>query len=997
MGYAKHVGRVGALAVALGIGAAVATTPGVAWAEGPTEEKPPAVDGGAPGTDPDTDTSPSPTERQDPGAAIRKGIERAADDLRDGIRNAITGVVRSSGGAVTSTQRNGSNPSNGNVPPVIVKDEEQLETSKPLKDEQKSTSFTADNSANSVSSYSRPRWRAPQAQVNTLPAPKPIAKAIDDVKDVVQDSINAVTGNQTPTGSGAVGRSALTTTGSPEIVDEQQVRPGFVAPISIMTNVMNAALAPFLNPTPGQPAPQNPVLWAVLGFVRRQFQDTPFGKIVLNPRPDISYDAGENVQLPGAVVGFLNPHDRDLEPDDLDELTYQATDLDEGASLNIDDTGAFLYTPPDTWDGTTPYTDTFYVTVSDADSGPHIHGLAGLLSPNGGHTDTEKVVVTVDPLSPTGPDPVTGTVGVSLGTTTNPAIAERDGDTIMTPYGPIKLDVTQNSSGSYDVGGQFTPTDAARFQASQNQFATFRAVSAMRAMSLQAADSPEPVTQTVTVEIEGQPFTFEVPILPARYKAAEPITVGNAPFYMITKGDRLYVVNTPNVIDNTEPVTVSIIDTTTNQLVDADISTPDVIDPIVIPSAPGGQRTQPAGIVTSGNRIYIANSILASGDGTDPSTITVIDTEHNTVLAPIQLDGNPTSIAMSGDRLYVSQFGGEVKVINIQEGDDYGQYIEDEAINTGATNVYYIAVHGDTLYVSEPDFTDPASPTGTIHMISLDADSEEFAYGEEIADPLQVNGGFPGPPNVSPDYDEDGNAYIYVANVQALTGQPQTGKITVIDTKTNSVAGTVDLPSAPLNIAFSPDGSLAYVGSTDSMSVVNTATREVLFTTVADVSPDGFPNLVAVSSDGKSVYVSDLLKTFDISDPASIELGTTVSVISFATGTNTATPGITAEPDEDNVDPSTGAVPVAVTTSDDDGDALTVFVAVQPSEGHVTITPSGGGNYTVTYTPTEEARQNAANGGPTEDTFVLTVSDAQKYQTTTVTVPIKPAEESVTV
>ena len=32
MGHAKHIGRVGALAVALGVGMAVATTPGVAWA-----------------------------------------------------------------------------------------------------------------------------------------------------------------------------------------------------------------------------------------------------------------------------------------------------------------------------------------------------------------------------------------------------------------------------------------------------------------------------------------------------------------------------------------------------------------------------------------------------------------------------------------------------------------------------------------------------------------------------------------------------------------------------------------------------------------------------------------------------------------------------------------------------------------------------------------------------------------------------------------------------
>ena len=32
MGHARHIGRVGALAVALGIGTAIATSPGAAWA-----------------------------------------------------------------------------------------------------------------------------------------------------------------------------------------------------------------------------------------------------------------------------------------------------------------------------------------------------------------------------------------------------------------------------------------------------------------------------------------------------------------------------------------------------------------------------------------------------------------------------------------------------------------------------------------------------------------------------------------------------------------------------------------------------------------------------------------------------------------------------------------------------------------------------------------------------------------------------------------------------
>ncbi len=110
MGYAKHVGRVGALAVALGIGAAVATTPGVAWADGETETNVEAPSNPEPAAGPDTagTTTPS-TGHPDPGEVIRRNIERAADDLRDGIRKAISGVARSSGGAITSTHRNGSN------------------------------------------------------------------------------------------------------------------------------------------------------------------------------------------------------------------------------------------------------------------------------------------------------------------------------------------------------------------------------------------------------------------------------------------------------------------------------------------------------------------------------------------------------------------------------------------------------------------------------------------------------------------------------------------------------------------------------------------------------------------------------------------------------------------------------------------------------------------------------------------------------------------------
>ena len=138
------------------------------------------------------------TERQDPGEVIRRNIERAADDLRDGIGKVVTGVVRSSGGAITSTHRTGSNSTNGNVPPVIVEGNDLPESPQQMK--QKSTPFVQNNNTSPVGSFTPPRWHAPQGQANTNPAPKPVAKAIDDVKDVVQQSINAVTGNQSATG-----------------------------------------------------------------------------------------------------------------------------------------------------------------------------------------------------------------------------------------------------------------------------------------------------------------------------------------------------------------------------------------------------------------------------------------------------------------------------------------------------------------------------------------------------------------------------------------------------------------------------------------------------------------------------------------------------------------------------------------------------------------------------------------------------------------------------
>ena len=88
MGYAAYVGRVGALAVALGVGWAIASTPGVAWAE--------------PGS------SPSSSDSADPGAK------------NPGDRKPSSGAGTSGGGGTSSGVGTGSQPgtSGGSAIPV---------------------------------------------------------------------------------------------------------------------------------------------------------------------------------------------------------------------------------------------------------------------------------------------------------------------------------------------------------------------------------------------------------------------------------------------------------------------------------------------------------------------------------------------------------------------------------------------------------------------------------------------------------------------------------------------------------------------------------------------------------------------------------------------------------------------------------------------------------------------------------------------------------------
>ena len=912
MGYAKHVGRVGALAVALGIGAAVATTPGVAWADGETETNveapstptPPGGEGAA-GT-----TTPS-TGHRDPGEVIRRNVERAADDLRDGIRKAISGVVRSSGGAITSTHRNGSNSTNGNVPPVIVEGEDEPIDNPEPKDELKSTTLVANNSAatNPVRSFTPPRWRAPQAQIGSNTAPKPLAKAIDDVKDVVQQSINAVTANQSPTGSTDVQRNAFSTLDTSQTEEQQQVRTGFVAPVAIVTNVLNAALAPFLNPTPGQPTPQNPVLWAVLGWVRRQVQDSPFGKVVLNRTPRVDVETTQVVDN-GDGTFTITPSASDPDGDDL---TYTVTASGDGeGTITPGPGGTYTYTVTDSdWDER----DTVTITASDAADYTHAHGPFGFFRPSGGHTDTITV-----------------------------AIAPDDGS-LPPPPEVVKSPAERNDgSGNFDTELQYNPDTTANVSAAPGFPPKYWTV---------VSESYDPITGKYTAVLK--------PTQAGQLRSALGLDTTDQLKLNVTGQQQIAQTFALRAIDGDEQFGALAADDP-----DQALNLPDIpaghfatLDPIVTsPDAEDPTQTFPAGTVVTGRYAYVLNSQLSSGNS---STLSVIGADpekadYLQLVDEIDLGASGLLLTQAGDRLYIST-GDTVQVVDTDGADPLVESDDNELLapielgeQGGAIPV--ASPDGKTLYVINQQLrkiyvidTDPAN-TATYHtvtdeiiaadaptvvnngdgttsisgqfplsltfngdgtrmylvrdgqaytqntsppgitdftfsgeIVTIDIDPTSATYNEIIGTPVPLQG----------DYgyfaSSDGK-YLYVPALNMNGFDPTvdtditiiTGGINVIDVQDpDNPVIVANLPTGtlPVNVAFSPDKSLAYVvdAGSGTVYVIDTVNQEVLdLDSVAagnqglvfDADPSATLgqvfNVIASSPDGSRLFVTNFGK-----------------------------------------------------------------------------------------------------------------------------------------
>jgi beta-glucosidase/6-phospho-beta-glucosidase/beta-galactosidase len=375
MSASAHIGRVGRLAVALGIGIAVATGygGGVAWADTTesTSNSSTANDDSATNNDAtaNTETTDKPDATDKPDTADKADTADKPD---------------------TTDEQDTATDSTDNDPPTL--DDET-------------------DSATDESNHGGDHSHAVTTENATDNAHQITAAADDDATanrhahlDITDTETAETPAPQMFSAASDVEPRAVTTAVVAPQAPSLRPWPTAFDPVTavtyvsgIVSSLVSAVLSPFASGAPAVPT-EPPTAWTLLAWVRREF---------FNSSPTINYDPLQNSQslVDGDVQITGNVGATDADGDPL-RYTLIGEPLN-GGEVTVNDDGTFTYRPMNAM-AAVGGVDQFVVVVDDEAAGLHINGPTGLLqfvpilgnflNPGGGHRVAKTITVDVTPV-----------------------------------------------------------------------------------------------------------------------------------------------------------------------------------------------------------------------------------------------------------------------------------------------------------------------------------------------------------------------------------------------------------------------------------------------------------------------------------------------------------------------------------------------------------------------------------------------------------------------
>jgi YVTN family beta-propeller protein len=1032
MGYARYIGRVGALAVALGIGVALANGPATAWADGDdgassgstSAESSSSTDAGGASTGDTSGDAPGPASGSSLGDSSDDGS--TGDDASDGDSNGeddAAGEDDAKVGSESDGKPTGEEAElTENLEPTGV---EQPATSPPKKPkaERKSSGGSqrqaaptqnSDNKSGSTVSADSTATASPGTGTDSGPA-------------TADTSIATLSVQPTDT-------AVATDVSAPLATDVATASTATEAPAEATAGVLSwLSLNPLLDGGPAD-VPDSPVAWAVFAALRRRtaedtgteqqllsvvdpvvstlsVEEEPASMMAMaaavNAGPSASPTAGAPDTVTGKVTGSLNAVDPEGNP-----LTYTVQSKTAGATVSVDGSGSFTYTPSGAMRAQAATTlgldnDTFTVRVSD------------------GQTFTDvPVTATVRP-SQLAPG-----AAVDVGRDPSGVAFSVDGSrAYVTNQYDKTVSVINASNGAVlaTIAVPYAPTAVVVSPAADKNLAYV-------AMSTGVA-----VIDTATNKVADlKPSTPTVDV----------ITVGSSPSAIAINplGTRLYV-------SNGGSSTVSVVDTVTNL----------EITKVSVGSQPSGlavsadgtkvyalsRATNKVTVFSTANNQVIGSAavgasprgIVLSSDGQvgyvtnyTSGTVTVLNTSAPTPVftKTLTVGTQPEGVAMSkdGSLVYVANGRDTVSVINTATNTVIGSAVP--IGGTGTSGAHAIAVSGNTMYVTDhvedwvrvlnvvpvqsppaistPIVSAPNLVTGTVSgsFTATDDDALQHTNTQGLKGTVVVNSGpyqagvtafnFTYTPTQAareqaaqtpgPDFDSftvtlsDGltsTARLITVTVQPTgsqnsaipVGQLPTdvavsgshayvanladNSVSVIDTSTNAVTKTIPVGGPPIRIVSSPTSSHVYVATANNaVSVIDTNSQTVVATIGVPTGQRGGLADMEVSPDGMEVYVTAWGGTVSV-------INTTTRTVSGPYTVGPAARGVAVSPDGSRLYVSTELWNSNVIVVD--ANSMTVITTIDVGEMSYPLdgafTPDGKRLYLLTGAQGSETAESA--------------------------------------